>query len=169
MINEDAGSIEFMFWNVCRSTEVTAFSLGDIDRDFKTITFERTLVLSDDGLVIKQGLKTQQRRVFPCGEGLQVFLKSIAPEEIDLGRLVFTPPKVKYVDMHNFSSKKWKPILLAAGVDYRKLYSIRHTCITFCIDAGMDAKNVSKLVGNIPEIIYRHYAGSKRNLVAPGF
>jgi integrase len=145
------------------------FIWSDIDRDFKTITFERTLVLSDDGLVIKQGLKTQQRRVYPCGEGLQVFLKSIAPEEIDRGRLVFTPPKAKYVDMHNFSSKKWKPILLVASVDYRKLSSIRHTCILFCIDGGMDAKDVAKLVGNSPEIIYRHYARAKRNLVAPGF
>jgi integrase len=93
------------------------FIWSDIDRDFKTITLERILVLSDYGLVIKQGLKTQQRQVFPCGKDL-TFLKSIAPEEIDLGRLVFTPPKAKYVDMHNFSSKKWKPILLAAGVNY---------------------------------------------------
>ena len=71
--------------------------------------------------------------------------------------------------MHNFSSKKWKPILLATGVDYRKMYSIRHAYITFCIDGGMDAKEVAKLVGNSPEIIYRHYARAKRNLVAPGF
>jgi integrase len=96
-------------------------------------------------LVIKQGLKTQQRRVYPCCE--------------DFGRLVFTPPKAKYVDMHNFSSKKWKPILLVASVDYRKRYSIRHAYITFCIDGGMDAKDVAKLVCNSPEIIYQHYAG----------
>jgi integrase len=166
-ISEDAGSIEFMFWAGCRLCEVTALSLGDIDRDFKTISFERTLVLSDGGSIVKQGLKTQQRRVYPCCEGLQVFLKSIAPEEIDRGRLVFTPPKAKYVDMHNFSSRKWKPILLAAGIDYQKLSSIRHTYITFCIDGGMDAKDVAKLVGNFPEIIYRHYAGARRNLVAP--
>jgi integrase len=53
------GLIEFMFRTGCRPGEVTALQWGDIDRDFKTITFERTLVLSDDGLVIKQGLKTQ--------------------------------------------------------------------------------------------------------------
>jgi integrase len=61
--------------------------------------------------------------------------------------------------MYNFSSNKWKPILLVAGVDYRKRYSIRHTYITFYIDGGMDAKDVAKLVGNSPEIIYQHYAG----------
>jgi integrase len=62
---------------------------------------------------------------------------------------------------------KCKPILLAAGVDYRKLYSIHHTYITFRIDCGMDTKDVAKLVGNSPEIIYRHYTETKRNLVAP--
>jgi hypothetical protein len=31
------------------------------------------------------------------------------------------------------------------------------------------AKDVAKLVGNSPEIIYGHYAAGKRNLVAPGF
>jgi integrase len=115
--------------------------------------------------------------VYPCCEGLQVFLKSIVPEEIvdpwsafgHRGRLVFTPPKAKYIDMHNFSSKKWKPILLAAGVDYRKLYSIRHACIAFCIRSVMDAADVAKLVGNSAEVIYKHYMGVDRNLVAPGF
>jgi integrase len=107
--------------------------------------------------------------VFVFCLGLQTFLKSITHEVIDRGRLVFTPPKAKYVDMHNFSSKKWKPILLAADVDYRKLYFIRHTYITFCIDGGIDAKDVAKLIGNSPEIIYLHYARAKRDLVAPGF
>jgi integrase len=127
-------------------------------------------------LVIKQGLKTQQGCVFPCGKDL-TFFKSIALEGIvdcwsvfgHRGRLVFTPPRAKYVDRHNFSSKKWKPILLAAGVDYRKLYSTHHAYITFCIDGGMDVKDVAKFVGNSTEIIYRHYAGAKRNLVVPEF
>jgi integrase len=54
--------------------------------------------------------------------------------------------------MHNFSSKKWKPILLAAGVDYWKMYSIRHTCIAFCVNGGMDAKDVAKLVGIVQRL-----------------
>jgi integrase len=31
----------------------------------------------------------------------------------------------------------------------------------------VDAKDVAKWVGNSPEVIYRHYAGSKRNLQVP--
>jgi integrase len=44
---------------------------------------------------------------------------------------------------------------------------MRHSYITFCLDAGMDAKDVAKLVGNSTEIIYKHYAGAKRDLIAP--
>jgi integrase len=33
----------------------------------------------------------------------------------------------------------------------------------------MDAADVARLVGNSPEIIYKHYMGVDRNLVAPGF
>jgi integrase len=44
---------------------------------------------------------------------------------------------------------------------------MRHSYITFCLDAGMDAKDVAKLVGNSAEIIYKHYAGAKRDLIAP--
>ncbi len=44
---------------------------------------------------------------------------------------------------------------------------MRHSYITFCLDAGMDAKNVEKLVGNSAEIIYKHYTGAKRDSIAP--
>jgi integrase len=46
---------------------------------------------------------------------------------------------------------------------------MRHSFITFCLEQGMDAKDVAKLVGNSPEIIYRHYAGAKKDLIASDF
>jgi hypothetical protein len=49
------------------------FRWSDIDREFNKITFDRALVLSEDGLVIRERLKTQERRIFPCGEGLSEF------------------------------------------------------------------------------------------------
>jgi hypothetical protein len=33
--------------------------------------------------------------------------------------------------------------------------------------ADIDAKDVAKWVGNSPEVIYRHYAGKKRDLQVP--
>ena len=51
--------------------------------------------------------------------------------------------------------------------EYRKPYQTRHTFITLCLEADIDAKDVAKWVGNSPEIIYRHYAGNKRDLQVP--
>ncbi|MFN6452409.1 MAG: hypothetical protein RM022_009295 [Nostoc sp. EfeVER01] len=56
--------------------------------------------------------------------------------------------------------------LVKQGVvsEYRKPYQCRHTFITLCLEADIDAKDVGRWVGNSPEIIYKHYAGNKRNL-----
>jgi integrase len=124
------------------------------------------LVLSEDGLVIRERLKTQERRIFPCGEGLSEFLRSIAPESIDCATFVFKEPGGKYINMNRLS-KQWKKILSSANVDYRKLYCTRHTYITFCLDAGMNPKDIAKLCGNSAAMIFANYAGVNRNLVAP--
>jgi site-specific recombinase XerD len=52
---------------------------------------------------------------------------------------------------------------------YLPLYNARHTFITLALENGLDAKDISRLVGNSPEIIYKHYAGSKRELFVPEF
>ncbi len=55
------------------------------------------------------------------------------------------------------------------GIEYRKLYQTRHTFITLALENGLDAKDVARLVGNSPAVIYRHYAGNKRELFVPEF
>jgi integrase len=50
---------------------------------------------------------------------------------------------------------------------YRRPYQCRHTFISLCLEGGVDAKDVARWVGNSPEVIYRHYAGNKRNLQVP--
>ncbi len=50
---------------------------------------------------------------------------------------------------------------------YRPQYQTRHTFITLCLDAGVEVKDVARWVGNSPEIIYKHYAGNKRDLQVP--
>jgi integrase len=53
---------------------------------------------------------------------------------------------------------------------YRCLYNTRHTFITLALENGLDAKDVARLVGNSPEILYKHYAGSNVNkLQVPEF
>lgn len=83
---------------------------------------------------------------------------------------VFPSPDGKWIDVHNLSRRAWRALLASLdGVKYRKLYQTRHTFITMALKNGVDVKDVATMVGNSPEIIYRHYAGQSRELVLPEF
>jgi integrase len=166
---EYASLVEFMFRTGCRPSEAIALQWRHISPTYKTVTFEQAITASENGLAVKQGLKTQERRIFPCGDKLQTFLSSIEPEQKDRSQFIFKSPKGKFIDLHNFANRHWHPSLKALGIESRNPYQMRHSYITFCLDGGMDAKDVAKLVGNSAEIIYKHYAGAKRDLIAPDF
>ena len=165
--SEYASLVEFMFRTGCRPSEAIALQFKHLGSGYKTITFEQAVTISENGLVVKQGLKTQQRRIFPCGKDLTAFLKSISPLQIDREQFLFRSPKGKFIDFHNFSNRVWHPTLASLDIKKRNPYQMRHTFITFCINSGMNAKDVARLVGNSAEIIYRHYMGGSRDLVAP--
>lgn len=70
----------------------------------------------------------------------------------------------------NRRKRGWKAVLeILDGIEYRKFYQTRHTFITMALKNGVDVKDVAKMVGNSPEIIYRHYAGQSRELFLPEF
>jgi integrase len=165
--SEYAALVEFMFRTGCRPSEAVGLQWRHISHDFKTITFEQAVTISESGLVVKQGLKTQQKRVFPCGKDLTAFLKSIASEPTDREQFIFRSQKGKFIDFHNFSNRIWHPTLTNLGIKQRNPYQMRHSYITFCINSGINAKDVARLVGNSPEIIYKHYMGGTRDLIAP--
>jgi integrase len=41
--------------------------------------------------------------------------------------------------------------------------------ITLALENDLDAKDVARLIGNSPEMIYKHYAGRQRELIVPEF
>jgi integrase len=160
--------VEFLFRTGCRPSEAIAIQAKHVSKDYRSITFCQSVTASESGLKLKQGLKTQSQRVFPCGEGLSLFLKSLVvdgnPESF-----LFKPISTnsKFINIDKFSYREWHKVLKSLGIADTGIYQCRHTYITFCLDSGMDAKDVAKLVGNSPEMIYRHYAGAKRDLIAP--
>ena len=159
----------FLFNTGCRPSEAIGLQWKHISSDFRFITFEQAVVESENGTICKEGLKTQDRRRFPCNLKMQEFLKSIRPRNWNPEELVFPSPTGRWIDSNNFRSRVWRPILEHLGIEYRKCYQTRHTFITLALENGLDAKDVARLVGNSPEVIYRHYAGNKRELFVPEF
>jgi integrase len=162
--------IKVLFATGCRPSEVSALQWRNISDDCRQITFDQAIIRTDNGRRIKKGLKTQISRKFPCNDSLKTLLLSIRPESPRAEDLVFPSPAGKPIDLNNFRHRTWKAVLTGLGIPYRKLYQTRHTFITHALEVGkLDAKDVARLVGNSPEVIYQHYAGSKRELIVPEF
>jgi integrase len=161
--------VEFLFATGARPSEAIALQWKHVTSDLKFISFEQAVTVSEKGLVVKQGLKTQEKRKFPCNAKVQEILRSIKPEEAKLDDLLFPSSEGKHIDFHNFRNRAWKTVLGGLDITYRKPYQTRHTFITLALENGLDAKDVARLVGNSPEVIYRHYAGNKRELFVPEF
>jgi integrase len=162
--------IEFLFMTGCRPSEAIALQWKHISNDFRFIRFEQAVVVSESGLVCKRGLKTQKKRSFPVNPRLGELLKSIKLAGVEDEDKVFPSKEGMWIDVHNLTNRGWKAILENLdGIEYRKLYQTRHTFITLALRNGMDVKDVAKLVGNSPEVIYRHYVGHSREIVVPDF
>lgn len=162
--------IEFLFITGCRPSEAIALQWKHIANDFTIIRFEQAVVISQSGLTCKPGLKTQKKRVFPINNRLAGLLKSIKPVDVSGEAKVFPSPSGMWIDVQNLGRRAWKSVLKTLDdVEYRKLYQTRHTFITMALKNGVDVKDLAKMVGNSPEIIYRHYAGQSRELFLPEF
>jgi len=166
-----ANYIKFLFLTGCRPEEAIALQWQHINADCTRIHF-REAIPSDTG--IRGETKTKKSRTFPCNSKLQNFLTEIKAEGSKPQSLVFPGPRGNIIDSHNFLNRVWKPVSNALIRDgkverYLPQYNIRHTFITLALEHGLDAKDVARLVGNSPEVIYRHYAGNKRELFVPEF
>jgi len=172
--------VEFLFLTGRRTSEAIGLMWKHINPDCSKITFSEAVVSVPSGKV-RKGLKNQDKRVFPSNKQLQAFLLSIKPDTNNEDSPVFTSMQGKEVNIYTFYSV-WRggkhyekqyigvveQLAKEGKIDrYRPQYQTRHTFITLCIDAGIDAKDVARWVGNSPEVIYRHYAGNKRDLQVP--
>lgn len=175
--------VGFLFMTGCRTSEAIALRWQHINNDCSKITFTDALV-NVSSKVIRKGLKTQDKRTFPCNSSLQNLLLKIRPKNYEAEASVFTDYNGKEINAHTFHTKVWKgssqkgkqPVGIVQRLanegkieKYKPQYQTRHTFITLALDNNMDAKDVARLVGNSPEIIYKHYAGEKRNLFVPEF
>jgi integrase len=161
------GFIRLLFLTGCRLEEARALQWSHIATDYAYIRFEAARP-SDTN--IEGETKTHSVREFPCNERLAGFLRSHQRSD----GLVFPSPSGKAIDTHNLVKRGWSLVvksLVTTGQvrDYLPLKNTRHTFITLALEAGLDPKDVAYLVGNSPEVIYKHYAAVKRNLIVPDF
>lgn len=109
----------------------------------------------------QQGTKTQTSRTFPINNQLREILTNQQNED----EKVFLSEKGMVIDLHNFTTRKWAPLLKSLPIRYRGSYHCRHTFITLCLEVNIPISQIANWVGNSPEIILKHYAGLTRSEV----
>lgn len=164
--------VKFMFLTGCRTGEAIALQWKHISPDLSYITFAESYSCS---LKVRKTTKTGVVRKFPINADLRSLLVAIKPTNAQPEDLVFTTATGKPINNSKFTNQVWKgckvgqktykgimPALVASGAvaSYRCPYTTRHTFITMMLAANVTIPQVAKLVGNSPEVILRHYAGS---------
>jgi len=129
--------VRFLFFTGARPSEVIALQwkhIGDT-----VIRFRQAIVVSENGLTLKEGLKAQRKRDFPITHEVQAILNDLEPAKHKPDDFLFPSPKGKFIDQHNFSNRAWQAILEECNVPYRKSYQCRHTFISLCVEAHINS------------------------------
>ena len=147
--------VRFLFFTGCRPSEAIALQWKHIEKG--VIKFKQSVVISEAGLVLKEGLKTQTKREFPINSEVQSILDDTKTEIINPDDFIFTSPKGKFIDQHNFANRAWKTILEEGKIPYRKAYQTRHTFISLCVEAHINSTAIGRWTGTSSKMIDNHY------------
>jgi integrase len=157
--------VKFLFFTGCRPSEAIALTWKHITKS--AIKFEQAIVMSESGLVCKEGLKTQKKRDFPINAEVKEILQKIRPSSAKSDSLIFTSRRGKFLDHHNFSNRAWKSILKKCGIPYRKSYQTRHTFITMCVEAHFNSTAIGRWTGTSGKMIDKHYGATNFANIEP--
>lgn len=162
--------VKFLFWTGCRPEEAAGLMWLHIPPDCSQIRFSEAAPVDTKEV---QATKTWTARVFPANNRLQSLLQSLRPAKPTPETRVFTGMEGGAFEYHNFQTRQWKPTIEALVSEgkvslYLPQSHCRHTFITLAL-AHLPVKDVAYLVGNSPEVIYRHYASRSREIEVPEF
>ncbi len=165
-----ASWVKFLFWTGCRPEEAAALQWKHLPPNCSQILFREAVPVE---VQVRQPTKNKQSRVFPCNARLQNLLRSLKPATATSSDLVFCGKTGGSFEYHNFQTRQWKPLvesLVESGQVslYLSQYHCRHTFISLALD-HLPVKDIAYLVGNSPDIIYKHYASRSRVLEIPEF
>lgn len=144
--------VKFLFLSGCRLSEAIGLCWRHVD-------FARLEICICESLPIavlegcyerrRKDTKSGSVRYLKINAGLaQLFeeLKPVAPNPDDL--IFKNPTGTNYIDSHNFRAR-WRKVLAAAGIPYRRPHIIRHSFASHAIDQGMPLTGVAYLLGHV--------------------
>jgi integrase len=150
-----ADFVEFLFSTGCRLGEAIGLQWQHLSNDFSTIWVGEAVARGGT----RKPTKTNRSREFKLPTNIQKLLKNRYRGE-SADALVFTSPRGRHIDDHNFGQRTWKAVLSSVAVPYRYPYLCRHTFISHALEAGCKPMAIAEMTGHDPEVLFSRYASS---------
>lgn len=141
----------FLISTGMRFGEAIALTWDDIDLNTSKISINKTAVSIRGNMEIQDRTKTSAgMRTIYVGENITDWLrwhKDQLDEEANYRNLVFPNTRYNIINQSN-AILAWKKICDKLGIEYRGIHALRHTWATRALEAGLDVKVVSQMLGH---------------------
>lgn len=134
-----------------RFGEAAALTWDDVNLKTGAISINKNAVSIHGNMEIQDRTKTPAgTRIIFVGENIIEWLKwhkSILDEEANYHNLVFPNTRYNIINQAN-AIACWKNLCTKMGIEYNGIHALRHTWATRALEAGIDIKVVSQMLGH---------------------
>lgn len=141
----------FLISTGMRFGEATALTWNDIDLETGEIRINKTSVSIHGSMTIQETTKTRAGiRTIYVGPNITEWLKwhkEQLNDEVNYRNLVFPNTRYNIINQAN-AIACWKRICNDLGIEYQGMHALRHTWATRALEAGIEVKVVSQMLGH---------------------
>jgi integrase len=142
---------KFLFLSGCRMSEAIGLQWKHINFERGEICICESLAQCKDGNGyerVRKSTKTGSVRFLKINSELAKVLERVSPASKNSEDLVFlNPAGTSHIDSNNFRDR-WKKVLAAANIPYRRPHVIRHSFASHAIEQGCPLTGVAYLLGH---------------------
>jgi integrase len=142
---------KFLFLSGCRMSEAIGLQWKHVDFQRQEICICESLAQCKDGNGYeraRKSTKTGSVRFLKINAELAKLFEQVLPASRNSEDLIFkNPTGTGHVDSNNFRDR-WKKVLSAANIPYRRPHIIRHSFASHAIEQGIPLTGVAYLLGH---------------------
>jgi integrase len=142
---------KFLFLSGCRLSEAIGLQWKHVDFERGEVCICESLAQRKDGNGyerVRKSTKTGSVRYLKINSELAKLFEKVLPVSQNSEDLVFLNPTGKsHIDSNNFRDR-WKKVLSAANIPYRRPHIIRHNFASHAIEQGIPLTGVAYLLGH---------------------